>query len=101
MINSEIFKQFGSEQWIIEQNLCFMLHEYWDELQKKGTVKESQLPINPVGFVKDFMKEESYVEAKYAEQSKMNTLEKNVIDVDIHDCEILEGNCNESTYIRG
>lgn len=82
MVNSEIFKQFGSEQWVIEQNLSFMLQEYWNELQKKGTVKESQLPINPVSFVKEFMKQESYVETEYAEQSKMNTLEKNVIDAD-------------------
>lgn len=101
MVNSEVFKQFGSEQWAIEQNLCFMLQEYWDELYEKGAVKESQLPINPVSFVKNFMKEESYVEAEYAEQSKMNTLEKNVIDVDVHDYEILEGDCNEDTYIRG
>lgn len=101
MINSEVFKQFGSEQWVIEQNLCFMLQEYWDELYKKGAVKGSQMPINPVSFVKDFMKEESYVETKYAEQSKMDTLEKNVIDIDVCDCEVLEGDYNEDTYIRG
>lgn len=100
MVNSEVFKQFGSEQWVIEQNLCFMLQEYWDELYEKGAVKESQMPINPVSFVKNFMKEESYVEAEYAEQSKMNTLEKNVIDIDAHDYEVLEGDCNEDTYIR-
>ena len=100
MINSEIFKQFGSEQWAIEQNLCFMLQEYWAELYEKGAVKESQMPINPVSFIKKFMKEESYVETDYAEQSKMNTLEKNVVDVEVHDFKVLENNYNEDTYNR-
>ena len=101
MTNQEVFENYGSERWAIEQNLCFMLQEYWDELYKKGVVKESQMPINPVSFVKDFMKQESYVETKYAEQSKMNTLEKNVIDVDTHDYKVLEDDYSGDTYSRG
>lgn len=28
MLNKEVFEQFGSEQWVIEENLCYLLQEY-------------------------------------------------------------------------
>jgi hypothetical protein len=40
------------------------------------------MPYNPVSFVKQFMKAETYCELKYAEKSKMETLENNAIDVE-------------------
>lgn len=81
MMNQELFQQFGTEKWVVEQNLCFLMQEYWEELHKNGYVKESQMPINPVGFIKKFMKEETHCDVEIAEQSKMNTLEDNVVDV--------------------
>ncbi len=86
MTNAEIFKQYNTEEWVIEQNLCFLLQEYWDtygkkaiEQAKKGYVT-SGMPYNPVSFVKKFMKDETYCDVKYAEKSKISTVENNVIE---------------------
>lgn len=88
MTNQEVFKEYGSEKWVMEQNLCFLLQEYWEthgkkaiEDAKNGYITNS-MPYNPVSFVKKFMKEETYCDLKHAEKSKMKTLESNVIDVD-------------------
>ena len=51
------------------------MQEYWKELHRNGYIKESQMPINPVGFIKKFMKEETVCDIEYAEKSKINTLE--------------------------
>ena len=75
MINEEVFKNYGSEKWVIEQNLCFLLQGYWEDLYRKGYVKESKMPINPVGTVKKFMKDETLCAVEYAEKSKMATLQ--------------------------
>ena len=75
MTNREVFKQYGSEQWVVEQNLYFLMQEYWEELHRNGYIKESQMPINPVGFIKKFIKEETNCDIEYAEKSKINTLE--------------------------
>ena len=82
MKNADIFAEYGSEKWVIEQNLCFLLQEYWQEIYDKGYVKEAHMPINPVGFTKEFMKEDTLCDIECAEKSKMQTLEKNVIDID-------------------
>lgn len=83
MLNSEIFENYGTEKWVIEENLSYMLQEYWEaasrELKKYGKDIPMHSPINTVGFVKGFMKEETLVSAKYAEKSKMETLEKGEI----------------------
>ena len=50
MLNKEVFEQFGSEQWVIEENLCYLLQEYVEKLGVKN-------PISPVVFVKEFMEE--------------------------------------------
>ena len=76
MKNSELFKNYGSEQWVIEQNLCFLLQEY-KELVESGKWQG----VNLVGFVKQFMNEETLVETGFAEMSKINTLEAKAIDV--------------------
>ena len=93
MVNSEVLKEYNTEQWAIEETLTFLLQEYWEDTHKKGYVKESHMPINPVSFVKKFMKEETYCNVEFAEKSKMNTLENNevpVIDVCIKETEINE-----------
>ena len=88
MTNQEVFKEYGSEQWVIEQNLCYLLQGYWDTHGKKAIedakngYTTSGMPYNPVSFVKNFMKKETYCEIGHAEKSKMETLEGNVIDVD-------------------
>ena len=86
MTNQEVFTQFGSEKWVVEQTLCFMMQDYWEKLHEKGYVKESQMPINPVSFIKGFMKEETITDINYAEKSKIDTVENNVvIDADYID----------------
>ena len=83
MSNQEVFKQYGSERWVIEQNLYFLMQEYWEELYKNGYIKESKMPINPIGFIKKFMKRETACDIEYAEKSKINTLEsKEVLVID-------------------
>lgn len=37
------------------------------------------MPINPVGFIKKFMKEETISDVDLAEKSKIETAEKNVV----------------------
>ena len=83
MTNQELFEQYNTEKWVIEQNLCFFLQEYWDKHCKNEF--HSGMPENPVSFVKRFMKEETICDIEYAEKSKINTLESNeteIIDVD-------------------
>lgn len=89
MTNSEIFKQYNTEEWVIEQNLCFLLREYWEEYGKKAIEQAKNgyitrdMPYNPVSFVKKFMKDETFCDVDYAEKSKMSTIENSVIeDVD-------------------
>lgn len=89
MTNSEVFKQYGTEQWVIEQNLCFLLQEYWEKHGKKAIEQAkngyvtSGMPCNPVSFVKEFMKDETICDVEFAEKSKISTLENNIVeDVD-------------------
>ncbi len=82
MLNKEVFEQFGSEQWVIEENLCYLLQEYVEKLGVKN-------PISPVVFVKEFMEEESYINEKYAKMSAVNTAKKNIV-----------ADCIEGEYIE-
>lgn len=85
MTNAELFKEYGTEKWVIEQNLCFLLQEYWEEHGKKAIEQAkngyttSDMPYNPVSFVKNFMKEETICDVEYAEKSKISTVENNTI----------------------
>ena len=85
MTNAEVFKQSGTEKWVIEQNLCFLLQEYWEEYGKKAIEQAKNgyithdMPYNPVSFVKQFMKDETYCEVEYAEKSKIYTVENNIV----------------------
>lgn len=86
MTNAEVFEQFNTERWVIEQNLCFLLQTYWDEYGKKAVEDAkngyitSEMPYNPVSFVKKFMKDETLCAVEYAEKSKMDTVENNIIE---------------------
>lgn len=88
MQNKEFFENYGTEKWAVEQNLCFLLQEYWEAVRERtgvGRTLEANMPLNPVSFVKEFMKEETLVDIKYAEMSKMDTMEKKnvgVVDAD-------------------
>lgn len=33
MLNKEVFEKFGSEQWIIEENLCYLLQKICREVR--------------------------------------------------------------------
>ena len=86
MTNQELFEQYNTEKWVIEQNLCFLLQTYWEEHGKKAVEDAkngyitSAMPYNPVSFVKEFMKEETICAVEYAEKSKINTLENNEVE---------------------
>ena len=59
MTNAEVFNQYGTERWVIEENLCFMLQEFCEE--------ENITPRNNlISFIKKFMKEETIVNVEYA-----------------------------------
>ena len=85
MTNSEVFKQYNTEKWVIEQNLCFLLQTYWEEYGKKAIEQAkngyvtNDMPYNPVSFVKKFMKDETLCDIEYAEQSKFSTIETGII----------------------
>jgi hypothetical protein len=88
MTNAEVFDKFHTEKWVLEQNLCFMLQDYWDKIREKTGIGEklpSQMPINPVTFVKAFMKEETIMNVPWAEKSKMDNIMKhpeNIIEAE-------------------
>ena len=84
MTNKEVFKEYGTEAWVIEQNLCFMLQDYWEKHCKDRF--GSRLPENPVTFVKKFMKEETFCAVELAEKSKIDSAEGLVIQ----DAEFIE-----------
>ena len=85
MKNAEVFKEYNTEEWVIEQNLCFLLHAYWEKYGKeaieraKNGYTTSNMPYNPVSFVKEFMKEETLCDVEYAEKSKISIVENNII----------------------
>lgn len=67
MSNAEVFRNYFSEDWVIEENLCYLLHEY-DEARKENP------RINKVGFIKNFLK------MKQWERLKQNILRTLIID---------------------
>ena len=86
MTNQELFEQYNTEKWVIEQNLCFLLQAYWEEHgkkvieQAKNGYVTSNMPYNPVSFVKEFMKSETLCDVEYAEKSKMANVENNIVE---------------------
>lgn len=90
MLNKEVFEKFGTEKWVIEENLCYLLQKYAEKLGVSN-------PYNPVTFVKDFMKEETYVNTTYAEMSAIDTAKKNIV-ADYIEGEYEEIQSDESIY---
>lgn len=84
MTNKEVLEKYNTEQWVVEQTLCFMLMEYWEK-HCAERFHRSQLPENPVSFIKKFMQEETISDIEYAEQSKLNTLKQREV-ITIDDC---------------
>lgn len=86
MTNAEVFDKFHTEKWVIEQNICFLLQEYWEEVSKKSNGKlPSQMPLNPVTFTKAFMKRETIVDTGWAEKAVIDRIQshpENIIDAD-------------------
>lgn len=74
MTNEEVFKEYSSEHWVLRENLCYLLQQYWYKINNN-----SEMPINPVGFVEDFLKDQSLINPIFAEQSKMNTLQDTIV----------------------
>ena len=81
MTNKEVFEQYGSENWVVEENLNFLLQKFAEKLGVRPT-------FNIVSFVKDYMKEETIVGVEWAEKSKQDHLERNsYIDGDFRELE--------------
>ena len=79
MINSEVFREFNTEQYIIEQNLYSLIQDFCN----KNNITPN---CNVVSFIKNFMKEETIVDINYAKKEALYTAEKNVvIEVDCTD----------------
>ena len=85
MTNQEVLEQYNTEKWVIEETLCYLLQTYWEKHgtkaieQAKNGYTSNQMPYNPVSFVKEFMKKETYCNVEFAEKSKMNTVSKGVV----------------------
>ena len=77
MTNKELFENYGTETWVIEQTLHFMLQEFVDACGHRM----SEVPFNTVAFIKKFMQKETISDLHFAEISKLETLESNIIDV--------------------
>ncbi len=75
MTNEEVFKEYGSEKWVVEEALVRFLTDYWEKLGNRA----SSMPINPVRAAKEFMAEETLCSVEFAEKSKIDTLEKNEV----------------------
>ena len=95
MTNQEVLEQYNTEKWVVEETLCYLLQLYWERYgskaieQAKDGYISTQMPKNPVTFVKEFMKEETYCNVEFAEKSKMDTVSKGVI-IDVTPDEIKE-----------
>lgn len=85
MTNQEVFKEYGTEKWVIEQNLCFLLQTYWETHGKKAIEDAKNgyitrcMPYNPISFVKEFMEDETLCDVERAEKAKISTIENNII----------------------
>lgn len=83
MLNKEVFEKYGTENWVIEENLCYLLQKYAEKFGFSDPC--------PSVFVKNFMQEETYVNTKYAEMSAIDTAKKNIV------ADYEEGEYKEST----
>ena len=87
MTNRDVLKEYASENWVVEEVLSYLLLKY-KELVKEGKMDST----NIVGFIKNFMKEETLVYTDFAEISKQQNLEKSVV-IDVEEKDIKEIKC--------
>ena len=76
MTNEEVFRRYGTDTTIVEQELGFMLQEY---RERHGGGPGTLPPVNTVSFVKKFMKEETYLDTDWAEEVVNRKIEKTVV----------------------
>ena len=90
MTNEEVFKNYGSERWVVREALSCLLSEYWEEVTQKYPQIGKQIgmhcPINPVSAVTEFLKEETNCSVEYAEKSKMETLQAEGNEIGCDEC---------------
>ena len=75
MTNLDVFKEYSSEKWVIEQALSFLLQEFVEEN------KYEHPKVNPIGIIKKFLDEETVCDVEWAEKAKMNRIEDSVVNV--------------------
>lgn len=75
MTNKEAFKEFGNVPYAVEEILWDLATSYAKALGIEKPV------VNPVGFVKNFMKQECMVNEKYARMANQDNQNTTVIDV--------------------
>ena len=79
MNNKELFERGYAHE--IEENMCYLLQEYWDKIaEREFHNKYRQCPFNPVSFIKDFMKRDTYV--NYEITDMLNRKESTSINLD-------------------
>ncbi len=88
MNNLEVFEQYNTEKWVLEEALSYLLMEYRErcinEIKRHSSMDPTSCldSVSPVATVKEWINEETLCSVKYAEKSKMNTLESNTIEGD-------------------
>ena len=87
MTNKEVIENYNTEQWVMEELMFDLLHEFMD----KANISRGSLRFNMVGFIKEFMKQEALCDVEYAEKSKIASLEsKEIITVESEDIRMVE-----------
>lgn len=82
MTNREFFERYSTEKWALEQNLCFLIQSYIEQIEKKTGQSYLAQHYNPVTFVKEFMREETIADVEMAEKSLNDKKPEVIIDVE-------------------
>lgn len=84
MTNKEVFEKYSDQQFIVEELVYDAIMEYWEKHCKKYN---AQPPANIVGFVKNWMKQESIANTEIVDVNRQREKEpEDIIDVEF--CEI-------------
>ena len=79
MTNKELFQTRADYE--VEENLGYLLQIYWDKVKEKIPGNHYlQSPINPVSFVKEFLKEETYVNTDISDRLQNQNNDIIIID---------------------
>ena len=88
MTNKEVFERYGSENWVIEENLHFLLQMFADKMGVRPD-------FNTVGFIKNFMKEETIVDIEWAEKARLDHLKEKESSVIVNEDEYTDWDFRE------